>query len=81
VRATNIEYQDPLEISHIDDLGSVWCNELTGTSRRFASGVGLKFVVPAVIEESLRPRLVGRLGIRQTAAARPPNTAFTGEST
>src|SRR5215831_12558382 len=80
MRPTYIENENLLELGHLDDFGSIGSHKLTGATGRFAARVRLEFVISPIVIESLRPRLVWRLGIRKTAAASSPNSFFSRKS-
>src|SRR5262245_7051284 len=80
MRPTYIENENLLELGHLDDFGSVWSHKLTRTAGGFAAGVRLEFVISPIVVKSFRPRLVCRLGIRQTAAASSPNPLCSRKS-
>src|SRR5262245_24323730 len=79
VWTADIEDENLLLIWHLNDLGTVWRHELTGATGRFAARVGFELVAPAVVQQRLRPWLKRSLCVRQTAAARSPNTLLIGD--
>src|SRR5262249_5130668 len=70
---TDVEYQDFLKVRHLDDLGSIRGDKLPGPSRRLAACMRFEFISSTVFVEGFCPRLIGRLGVRQTATAAAPN--------
>src|SRR5262249_23131608 len=78
VWTADIEDENLLLVRHLDDLCTIWCHELTGATGWFAARVRFKFITPAVVQQRLRPWLKRSLGVRQTAAARTPNTLLFG---
>jgi len=71
VRPADIEDVDALLIDHLDELGAVRREELTGHSRGLAARVRLKLVLLTVDEQRLRPRLVRHLVARQRRVRDP----------
>src|SRR5438034_9248644 len=76
VRPADVEDENLLEFRHLDDLGSIWCHKLTRPTGRFTACVRFKFIVPAIVVQRFRPRLVGCLSIRQAAATGAPYASF-----
>jgi hypothetical protein len=60
---SDIEDDDFLQIRHLNDLSSVRSNKLTSAAGGFASGMGFKLIVAAIVVEGFCPRLIGRLRI------------------
>src|SRR6187200_1586438 len=75
VRSADVEDVDALEFTQLDDLHSVWREELARDAGWFAARVRLELVVLAILEERLGPRLERRVlqsqWIRDDRARKP----------